>query len=205
MGIVVIGGHSRNIGKTSVVCALISALRERHWTAIKVTHFDHELHATRRGESPEEIAHRTAGIWEERDPSTGTDSSRYLAAGAMRSLWVRAREGELVEAMPRIRAEIARGNLIIESNSVLGFLKPDVYACVIDPEVGDFKRSAMQYLGLADALLVPANSTTEPAWKGVSLKDMARIPRFPIAPPDYSSSDFAAFVVRKLAQESISR
>ena len=35
--LVVVGGHSRNIGKTSVVSGLIRRLREYHWTALKIT------------------------------------------------------------------------------------------------------------------------------------------------------------------------
>src|SRR6266436_1909073 len=37
MAIIVVGGHTRNIGKTSVVAGLIAALPEMHWTAFKVT------------------------------------------------------------------------------------------------------------------------------------------------------------------------
>ena len=57
-------------------------------------------------------------------PQSGTDSSRYLAAGAERSFWVRTRQGQLSEAMPRVRALLAdSGNAIVESNSVLRFLQ----------------------------------------------------------------------------------
>jgi len=205
MAIVVIGGNSRNIGKTSAVCALISALRERHWTAIKITQFDDEAGSTH-GKSHDEAAHNTAGIFEEHDASANTDSSRYLAAGAVRSLWVRTHQGQLAEAMPAIRAEIARAeNVIIESNSVLGFLNPDVYVSVLDPEVEDFKLSALRYLDRADAVLLPAKTIADAVWKGSSLKSIAQIPRFEIAPPDYSSSEFVAFIVRKLEQKIVSR
>jgi hypothetical protein len=37
MATVVVGGHSRNIGKTSVMAGLIRALPEYHWTAFKIT------------------------------------------------------------------------------------------------------------------------------------------------------------------------
>src|SRR6266436_5467605 len=43
MAVVVVGGHTRNIGKTSVVAGLIAALPERHWTAFKVTQFGHGM------------------------------------------------------------------------------------------------------------------------------------------------------------------
>jgi len=39
MAIVVVGGHSRSVGKTSVVAGLIAALREFNWTALKITQF----------------------------------------------------------------------------------------------------------------------------------------------------------------------
>ena len=41
MAIVVIGGHSRNVGKTSVVAGLIAKLPAYNWTAFKVTQFGH--------------------------------------------------------------------------------------------------------------------------------------------------------------------
>ena len=37
--LVVVGGHSRNIGKTSVVAGLIRKLRDRKWTALKITQY----------------------------------------------------------------------------------------------------------------------------------------------------------------------
>src|SRR5262245_7461432 len=43
MAIVVIGGHSRSVGKTSVVAGLIAALPEFNWTALKITQFGHGI------------------------------------------------------------------------------------------------------------------------------------------------------------------
>lgn len=203
MAIVVIGGHTRNIGKTSVVCALIAAMSERGWTAIKITQFGHGVCSANGKPCDCETADHSIAISEERDATKGTDSSRYLAAGALRSIWVRTRQGQLAEAMPRIRAEIARAeNVILESNSVLRFLKPDVYASVLDPAIADFKQSALRYLDRADALLIPAERLAQPEWTGISLQLLARIPRFRITPPDYSSSEFASFVAQRLDNNS---
>ena len=199
MAIVVIGGHSQNIGKTSVVCALIAAMPERSWTAIKITQCKHDV---AQGEACDcEFADQSVAISEEHDATAGTDSSRYLAAGAVRSLWVRTRRGQLAEAMPRIRAEIARANsVILESNSVLGFLKPDLYASVLDAQVSDFKASALQHLDRADAILLPA-SLIESKWTGASLNLIERIPKFRIMPPSYCSDEFASFVAQKLGKD----
>jgi hypothetical protein len=129
MAIIVIGGHSRNIGKASAVCTLISAMPEHRWTAIKITQFGHAICSANREPCDCETADHSIAISEELDATTGTDTSRYLAAGTVRSLRVRTRQGQLVEVMPLIRTEISRSeNGIIESNSIVRFLKPDFYA-----------------------------------------------------------------------------
>ena len=43
MKLVVIGGHSRSIGKTSLMAGVIAASHERKWTAIKVTQYGHGI------------------------------------------------------------------------------------------------------------------------------------------------------------------
>src|SRR5665213_2056226 len=150
MPIVVVGGHTRNIGKTSVVAGLIAALPDRRWTAIKITQFGHNVCSANGEPCDCETADHTIAISQERDRASGTDSSRYLAAGAERSFWVRTRQGQLAEAMPRVRREMAESeNAIVESNSVLRFLKPDVLVCVLDAGTADFKPSAKQYLDLS--------------------------------------------------------
>jgi hypothetical protein len=126
MAIVVIGGHSRNIGKTSVMAGLIAALPQRRWTAFKITQFGHGVCSANGEPCDCETADHAVAVSEERDRASGTDSARYLAAGAVRSFWVRTRQGQLNEAMPRIRKELERAeNAVIESNSILRFLRPD--------------------------------------------------------------------------------
>ena len=39
--IVVVGGHTRNIGKTSLAAGIVAAFPEMHWTAFKITQFGH--------------------------------------------------------------------------------------------------------------------------------------------------------------------
>jgi hypothetical protein len=197
MAIVVIGGQCSKIGKTSVVCALIEALPERRWTAIKMTQCKHDAAAGERCDC--EIGNGAFAISEERDPTTGADSSRYLAAGAVRSLWVRTRPGRLAEAMPPIREEIGKSqNAILESNSALEFLQPDLYACVLDPEIADFKASALRYLDRADALLLPEGRTWQPRLSGFPFEAIERIPQFRIAPPSYCPAGFVSFVAQRL-------
>ncbi|HZU23162.1 MAG TPA: hypothetical protein VE998_10055 [Terriglobales bacterium] len=205
MAIVVIGGHSRNVGKTSLVCGLVAAMSDCGWTAVKITQFGHGV-CSRHGEpcdcAPAELDHAYA-IDEEHDRSGRTDTSRYLAAGARRALWVRTRQGKLAEAMPELRGRLAQAaNIIIESNSVMQFLRPDVYLSVLDPQTEDFKDSARLYLDRADALVVHAASQAAWAagakWNSVSLKPAANKPQFSVAPPTYCTAEIVEFVRRRL-------
>ena len=127
MAIVVIGGHSRDVGKTSVVAGLIAAMRDRNWLAIKITQYGHGI-CSANGEACDCVtADHSLAVTEERSRAGETDTSRFLVAGAERVLWVRTQQGMLAEAMPRVRAEIAKAeNVIIESNSVMKFLRPDL-------------------------------------------------------------------------------
>jgi hypothetical protein len=199
MAIVVVGGHTRNIGKTSVVAGLIAALPELRWTAIKITQFGHGVCSANGEPCDCETADHTIAVSEERDATSGTDSSRYLAAGAARSRWVRTRQGQLSEAMPRIRQFVAQAeNVIVESNSVLRFMQPDVSLSVLDPSVNDFKASALQYLDRVDALVVPEGAVFDHAWTGVSLRLLASKPKFHFRPPVYCSRELAEFVAERV-------
>ena len=200
MAVVVVGGHTRNIGKTSVVAGLIAALPEFEWTAVKITQYGHGI-CSANGEACDcATADHTIAVSEERDRSGGTDSSRYLAAGAAHSYWVRTQQGELFEAMPRVRKLIsAADNIIIESNSVLRFLKPDLALSVLDPGVADFKPSALRYLDRVDAVVMPSGSeAAEVPWDGVSAAMLARKTRFDFTAPDYCSAALAAWVRERL-------
>ncbi|HUZ96464.1 MAG TPA: hypothetical protein VMU57_16300 [Edaphobacter sp.] len=199
MAIVVVGGHSRNIGKTSVVAGLIAALPEMHWTAFKITQFGHGVCSANGEPCDCETADHTIAVSEERQGATGTDSARYLAAGAVRSFWVRTRQGNLAEAMPRIRKELERAeNAVIESNSILRFLRPDIYLSVLDPTVEDFKDSARLYLDRADAVLVPEGVLGRPEWKGVSLKLVEGTPVLAMRPPVYVTEEVVRFVAAQV-------
>lgn len=199
MAVVVVGGNSRNVGKTSVVAGLIARLPEFHWTAFKITQYGHGF-CTADGKPCQcQTADSCVAVNAELDRDSGTDTSRFLAAGARRSLWVRTRIGMLAEAMEKIEKEIlASENAILESNSILEFIRPDLYLSVVDPAVADFKDSARRFLGKADAVLV--SSPGSAAALGMTAEDGK--PRFQIGPPDYMSDELVEFV--RMRMESLS-
>ena len=170
--LIVVGGHTRSIGKTQLVCDVIRAFPEENWIAGKITQYGHGVCA-KNGENcgcaPDE--HSYAISWE-KSSETGTDSSRFLAAGAQRSFWLRTKQGFLAEGLPLLREALAQlqptfgtepPTLILESNSVLQFVQPSLYFAVIDPSRDDFKDSARIVLDRADALVVRGGSDDAPA------------------------------------------
>jgi hypothetical protein len=102
--------------------------------------------------------------------------------------------------MPRVRQILAGAeNVIIESNSILRFLKPDLYLTVLDPRTADFKGSAQTFLDRADAVLLhEVEDSANPAWERVSLKPVIDRPTFTIHPPQYVTPEVVDFVRRHL-------
>ncbi len=193
MALIVVGGQSRKVGKTSVVAGLISALREYEWLATKITQHGHEVCS---GDVACDCvtADHTAAITEECDRSGKTDTSRYLVAGAVRALWVRTQPGRLTDAMPRLREEMAKArNVILESNSVMEFARPDLYLVVLEPVTQDFKESARKYLDRADAIVTRADEARQ-----VSLKAAEGKPVFRVRPPEYLSEELVEFVRQRV-------
>jgi hypothetical protein len=202
MAIIVIGGHSRSVGKTSVVAGLIAALRSHHWTALKVTQYGHGV-CSLNGESCHcATDDHSWAISEEKDRSGDSDTSRFLIAGAVRALWVRTEQGRLAEAIPTIRRRIAESeNVILESNSILKFVRPDLYLTVLDSANADFKRSAQEFLDQADAVIL--HTANAAAWTGVSLKPVVGRPIFEIRPPEYVTPEIVEFVRNALTSSCV--
>jgi hypothetical protein len=197
--VVIVGGHTRSIGKTQLVCDIIAAFPKTEWIAGKITQYGHGVCA-QNGENcdcaPEE--HVCALDWETQS-SSGTDSSRFLAAGANRAFWLRTKQGYLAEGLPLLREALeeealrrahgeraARKNeeessgdspstaVILESNSLMQFVKPSLYFAVIDPLKDDFKESAQVALDRAQALVLRGDLASDgppaPLWMRLPTK-----------------------------------
>lgn len=200
MRMVVVGGNSRSVGKTSVVAGLIRALPQYNWTAVKLTQYGHGICAADGKQcdcAPEE---HPCAVTEEGDPHGGSDTSRFLAAGARRALWVRVRMGMLETVLPALGQAIADDDsVILESNSILQFYDPEVYLTVLDPARRDFKESARRFLPRADAIVCLSSLSVEPLWEGIALESVRGKPLFSISPSQYVTPELAAFVEQRLA------
>ena len=193
--VIVVGGHTRSIGKTELVCDVIRAFPAENWIAGKITQYGHGVCA-KNGENcgcaPDE--HSYAISWET-DATSGTDSARFLAAGAKKSFWLRTKQGLLAEGLPLLREALCAvvpgvsvagpdaPTLIIESNSLLQFVQPSLYFAVMDPDREDFKDSARAVLDRADALVLhktgaPASydAPESPQWLKMPAKLLREVP-----------------------------
>ncbi len=201
--VVVVGGHSRNIGKTSVVAGLVRKLRSQEWTALKVTQYGHGA-CSRTGEDCgcEVESDERFELSEELEPSQ-TDSGRFLAAGAARSFWLRTPGGELARAAKTLRKIVAQSqNLIIESNSVLEFVEPDLFLMLLDFSCEDFKPSSLRFLDRADGFLIIDRGLNAPLWADVARGIWDDKPQFLIKPPRYVTTAVTEFVRQRLVSNS---
>ena len=109
---------------------------------------------------------------------------------------MRTRVGNLAAALPRLRREIASSeNVIIESNSIVGFIKPDLYLSVLDHGTADFKESARLFLDRADAILLREESEQlSPRWAGISPRLITNTKQFRITAPEYMTEEVIAYV-----------
>jgi hypothetical protein len=157
----VVGGQSSKVGKTQVVCALLRALAVWDWTAIKISRHAHGLSGA------------SYSLDEEDPGGTVNDTQRFLAAGARRAYWLRAPGEGLRDALPAL-TPLLEGHCLIESNSILEFLTPDLYLLVVRPGEPDWKDSALRFGERADALLVNGDPGAPLPWP--------ETPRFAVNP-----------------------
>jgi hypothetical protein len=201
--LVVVGGHSRNIGKTSVVAGLIRKLKDRRWTALKITQYGNEVcshHGAACGCEPE--SDQPVALSEEYEPN-GTDTGRFLAAGAERSFWLRVPAGELPRAETTVRKILGQGgNAIVESNSVLELVQPDLFLMLLDFSCQDFKASSLRFMDRADAFVVIDRGINAPMWEDIARGMWDHKPQFAVKPPNYVTPALAAFVRSRLAPAS---
>jgi hypothetical protein len=167
--LLVVGGQSRKVGKTSVIAGIIRALQEAEWTAIKVTQH-----------------HSLVGWTLQQEAAESGDSGRYLTAGARESWYLPCAPDQLEVAMPALRGLIEKsGNVIVESNSVMDYLQPDLYLLVLDHGTSDVKESAQRHWARVSAFVL-----VEPGGRPAP----ASAPSFVVRRPDFESKELAAWI-----------
>jgi hypothetical protein len=90
---------------------------------------------------------------------------------------------------------------MIESNSILEYLRPALYLMVLDSAERDFKPSARRFIGRSDAVVPVESRFDARAWPALDFRELENKPVFPVSLPDYFNPELCCFVCKKLPPE----
>src|SRR5215510_9424497 len=132
--IVVIAGTSSNVGKTTLLCELLSELRgDGSWEAIKLT----RGHYRSCGKDPHAccVSHLLGDqpvIRSGRDETytAGKDTGRYWDAGASNVHWVIVTDNQVEQGIGMALERVKSGRVLVEGTSALKFINPDISVLV---------------------------------------------------------------------------
>ena len=158
-GWIVLGSTGRNSGKTELACAIIRAFhREYPIVGVKVTTVTDDERACPRGGDGCGACSTLEGdfqIGEERGGHPGKDTARLLESGARRVFWVRCRRGQVRAALEGLAPRLARRDLVVvESNSLVQAIEPDLFFMVRDARASSIKPTAAAVMPLAHRVVV---------------------------------------------------
>ena len=153
--IIGIGGCTSNVGKTTLVCDLLTAFPG--WEAIKTT----RGHYRSCGKDPHAccVSHLLAAepvvrSGREATYALGKDTGRYWDAGASNVHWLIATDDQVEpgirEALSRVKAE----GVFVEGNSFARFVEVDFFVMVRREGEEKIKKSAKQVIDEADVVYV---------------------------------------------------
>ena len=154
MRIITVSGAHSGSGKTSLIEALLKPLKG--WSALKVTltHRKGECPARKGCHTCDELGPGFSIVSSKRIIETkGKDTARFKQAGAKKVLWLRSSPRALGNGIRKALSLFPRSEgLIIESNSALKYLNPDL-AILVKRKDSILKPSAMEILERIDLTL----------------------------------------------------
>jgi len=150
---VMIGGNSRNAGKTTLACNIIRKLAVHHKViALKVTSIrpgEADLHGTH-----SETPFTGYSILEETNSGSAKDTSLMLQAGAKHVFYVRASEGYVEEAIADFLSKYNHQQPIVcESRSLREIVTPGLFLMMMRIPPQGVGKDVTNYISLADKIL----------------------------------------------------
>ena len=158
-GMLLIGSGSRNTGKTQLACYILNKFAKSHRiVGVKVTTVTARDGRCPRNEKGCGICSSLEGnfaITEETDMHSGKDTSRLLAAGASRVLWLRVLKTHLQEGFAALLEKIGDDVLLIcESNSLRTVVEPALFLMTEIGSSAIWKVSAAEAQQYVDKVVV---------------------------------------------------
>jgi hypothetical protein len=149
MALILVGGLAKDIGKTTLICNIVSALPDLQWNAIKITSHEHEVRGCQL-----RVDGSSWSIFEQISAGTPSDTVRFFQAGAAKSFLIQVGNAALGEAFTALWKLVPRkANLIVESNRAAAILNPDLFLLIAAGAERGFKPSAEPQFGKVDAVL----------------------------------------------------
>lgn len=146
---ILVGGHSRGVGKTALVVDLVQSLGWGPVITVKVS-------AHRHGS--------TVVVEEDRVGSRASSTGRCLAAGAARAFLCRCPDDRLASAGNFVQGLRAGGvDVIVESNRMARELEADLTLFVVSAATADWKTSSAACLARADAIVLAPGTRMAPS------------------------------------------
>lgn len=145
-----IGGSGRNVGKTTLICAIIRKF------APSATIIGLKVTSIRPGEDDFHGYHdqplsENFRIFEETNIGSAKDTARMLKAGARKAYFIQSTDEHLPLAMEAFFKLVDKHSTIIcETRSLRRYIKPGIFVLITDPSNGDFKDKAAEFEGYAD-------------------------------------------------------
>jgi hypothetical protein len=151
--LILIGGNSRHIGKTTLACEIIRAFSaDFQITAFKITsiyigdekhHGSHELHL----KTEYQISRET-------NPSNPKDTSKMLQAGAADSFYIQALDHAAEKAWDNFYKSVPVHHMLVcESRSLRRFVEPGLFIYLKSSNVEEEKPYSIWLESLADRVL----------------------------------------------------
>ena len=151
--IILVGGATRNVGKTSFICSLIENISKKHnIIALKIkTLYDGDDFFHGKDMNPLKGNYR---IVEETGNKGNEDTERMLQAGAKRVFKIKAKNEYLHNAFEDFYKRIPENSLLVcESNSLRNILKPALFLLIKHKNLEEMKPSAKKLEPWADKII----------------------------------------------------
>jgi len=154
-----IGSAGANVGKTELACAIIRKFADkRKIVGVKVTAIQEKNGQCPRGGEGCGVCSSLEGVFcitEEKNSSTGKDTSRLLAAGAERVFWLQVLKEHLLDGVTALLDVIGPDAVsICESNSLRQVVEPGLFLMARGADAGSWKDSAHNVRQYADTIVV---------------------------------------------------
>ena len=152
MRLIAVGGQTKDIGKTTLICNIIATFPQFAWTAIKFSTHAHAPVNT-------ELVFESQGVSIRRQSRAGEDSdtARFLKAGAQHALFVQSKTANQRTACEILLKQLSStSHVIVESTQAAEFLKPDLFLMLVGSTAA-VKESYQKAMERADAFIREGN------------------------------------------------